>query len=152
MKIEQISELGLEALGMTKILCTKRSACNFIFVRWTDASTGRADFLVATALTRSFSRDIQRRMERQDERACFTDAQPGADLDSCPFQTFYFFEKLIDGEHDSIADIAFHPGSHDPAWNQMKRSFHSIDYQCMASIVPTLKSDDSLGAFGQPVN
>jgi hypothetical protein len=34
----------------------------------------------------------------------------------------------------------------------MKRSFHAIDHQSVSGIVTALKTDYTLGAFGQPID
>jgi hypothetical protein len=68
------------------------------------------------------------------------------------FKPFDFFEQLGRRQHHAVANVALDARAHDAAGNQVQRRFDAVDHQCVAGVVPALKADHSLCAFGQPVD
>ena len=91
-------------------------------------------------------------MKWQDQRASFTDAQAGTNLNTRLFQAGNFFKQFACGQDHTIADVALHASAHDAAGNEVQCRFDAVDDQGMARIVATLKAHHTLGAFSQPVD
>jgi hypothetical protein len=63
-------------------------------------------FSVPPFSRRGLARHVQRRVERQDQRAGLADAQARAHLDAGFLQPFDFLEQLGGRQHHAVADVA----------------------------------------------
>ena len=96
--------------------------------------------------------DVERRMQRQNQRTGFADAQTRTHVHAHGLQPGDFLQQLRGGEHHAIADVAGGPGPHDSTGNQVQRGFHTVDDQRVTGIVATLETHHGLGVIRQPVN
>ncbi|MCY1204318.1 hypothetical protein D9M72_158440 [compost metagenome] len=151
-QLEQHAQLGSEALGVLQILHAQRTAGDLVFVGRADAAAGGADLLDAALFTVGLARDVQRGVERQDQRAGLADAQARTHFDAGFLQAFDFLEELGRRQHHAVADVALDAGPHDAARDQVQRGLHAVDDQRVARVVAALETDHALGAFRQPVN
>ena len=151
-QVQQLAQLGGKALGVLQVLHAQRAAGNLVFVGRADATAGGADLLGAALLARGFARHVQRRMERQDQRTGFADAQARTHLDTGLLQPFDFFEQLGRRQHHAVADVALDARAHDAAGDQVQRGLDAIDDQRVAGVVAALEAHHALRAFGQPVD
>ena len=88
--VEHFAELGREALAREQILHADRAARDFVLVRRADAAAGRADLRFAH---RSLARAVERDVMRQDQRACFRDAQAARHFDAGALQLAHLLEQ-----------------------------------------------------------
>jgi hypothetical protein len=99
-----------------------------------------------------FARDVQRRVERQDQRAGLADAQARTHFDAGLLQPFDLFEQLGGRQHHAVADVALHARAHDAAGDQVQRGLHAVDHQRVAGVVAALEAHHALRHLGQPVD
>ena len=149
---QQLAQFVSKTLGVFQVLNAQCTAGNFVFIGRTNATAGSADLGIAAFFTGSFTRHIQRRMKRQDQRAGLRDTQARANFHASFFQAFDLFKQLGGRHHHAVADVALHARTHDAAGDQMQRGFHPIDHQGVPGIVTPLKTDHALRALRQPVH
>ena len=151
-QIQQFAQFAGEAFGVFQILYFEGAAGNFVFVSGAYATACGADFLLASAFQRDFTRLVQRGVQGQNQGAGFADAQAAFDFYASFFQPCDFFQQFGDRQHYAIADIAFHAWAHDAAGDEVQRGFLAVDDEGVACVVAALEAHHALRQFGQPID
>ena len=74
-QVQQFFEFCSKSLWVFEVLYAQCTACNFVFIGGANATTRGANFLGAALFACSFTCNIERCVEGQNERASFADAQ-----------------------------------------------------------------------------
>lgn len=149
MVVQQLTELGGEALAVEQVAHAQAATRDLVFVGWADAAAGGADLGFATGL---FTGLVQRHVVRQDQRRRRADAQALAHRHALLFQLGDFTHQGIRGNDHAVADQALHAFTQDTGRNQVQNGLLTVDHQGVTRVVATLVAHDGGSMFGQQID
>jgi hypothetical protein len=147
--VQHFTQLLGKTLGTQQVLQAQAAARHLVFVGWTDAAPGGADFLRALGC---LAGDVKCLMVGQDQRAGFRDAQARIGIDSSGLELVEFLDQRVGREHHAVADIARDAFAQDARGHQVQDGLFAADDQRMPGVMPTLVAHHGLGVVGQPVD
>ena len=150
MQLEDFAQLLGEALGLEQVLQAQRAARGLVLVCRPDAAPCRADLAIALGC---LARGIERSVIRQDQRACFRDAQPRDDaVHTGRGELVHLCNQGLRRDDDSVADEAVDVLAQDAGRNQVQNGLAAADHQRVPGVVPALEADHALRMIGEPVD
>jgi hypothetical protein len=100
--VQHFTQLLGKTLGTQQVLQAQAAACHLVFVGWTDAAPGGADFLRALG---RLAGDVKCLVVGQDQRAGFRNAKARIGIDSSSLELVEFLDQRLGREHHAVADI-----------------------------------------------
>ena len=147
--VEDLAELGGEALAMEQVCDPQRAPRHFVLVGGADAAAGRADGIRALGF---LARPVERHVRGENERTSRAHAQPLEHRHALVDEHLRLFEKRLEREHDAVADQALHVRVQDARWDEREDGFLAADDQGMPGVVAALKARDRMRPVGEQID
>ena len=149
MIVEDLAELGGEALAMEQVGDPQRAPRHFVLVGGADAAPGRADGIRALGF---LARPVERHVRGENEGTGRAHAQPLEHRHALVDQHLRLFEKRLEREHDAVADQALHVRVQDAGRDEREDGFLAADDQRMPGVVAALKARDRMRPVGEQID
>ena len=142
-------ELGVELVEMRQIAHPDRTPAHLVLIGGADAAPRRPDL---ARTRRILAQRVEITVKRQDQRAIVGDVQGiGSDGHALRQQLLDLCLQRPGIEHDAITDNAGR--ATDDTGGQQRQLVHRLPHdQRVTGIMSALKSDDDIGALGEPVD
>src|SRR5258706_5922635 len=128
MEIEKWFELRGKALRHQKVPEADRAARDFVFVGGPDAAAGGADL---SGALRRFTRDVDRRVVRENQGTGLGDPQAGCYVRACTLELVHLLDQRLPRTDHAVADIAGHSDPEDARGDELQHRRLGDDYQGM---------------------
>ena len=148
--IEQHVDLVRQSIGIIEVADAHGASRSLVLIGRTDTASRGADGMFASRL---FTRAIKLAMERQDERGVFCNEQRiGRNLHALLLDPVDLGEQRPGIDDKTVAQDGEFTRSHDARRQQRQFERLVVDLECMAGVMPALKTHHHVGAFRQPVH
>ena len=149
MIVEDLAELGGEALAMEQVRNAQRAPRHFVLVGGADAAPGRADGIRALGL---LARPIERHVRGENQRTGRAHAQPLEHRHALIDQHLRLFEQRLERQHHAVADQALHVRVQDAGRNEREHGFLAADDQRVPGVVAALEARHGLRLIGEQID